>query len=330
MDELSGVYAVAGRHGVAAGGVRELVGGVANRVYLLGDDLVLRVPRTAEFESDLRKEVQVIPGARLLGVRTPAVVEYDESQALIDAPYAVMERVHGTELADDARPVNGSGPAGSGGDGLWGELGVQLARVHRMAPSAVDGVPDDDGGDPWRIVDELAQRGILDRAAADEFGGWFRRLAGRFDREAPYVLLHGDVAPQNLLVDETGGFAALIDWGDASWGPRGMEFAKLRLEQVAAILPSYRAAAAADDPGRGRRPGPATESATADHEPIRFAEGELEAAALWFHLCWGLAGLGQAAPRPEYRHWTAPPAARLLGALRFFAGAPSSPWAGLG
>lgn len=40
----------------------------------------------------------MIPIARRAGVRTPAIVEFDESRALIDAPYVVMERVHGNEL----------------------------------------------------------------------------------------------------------------------------------------------------------------------------------------------------------------------------------------
>jgi hypothetical protein len=80
----------------------------------------------------------------------------------------------------------------------------------------------------------------------------------------------------------------IIDWGDAAWGPPGMEFAKLPLEQVAATLPSYRT-----------------------------TEG-IEAAALWFHLSWGVSGIPRP-PRPNERHWTAPPVSRLLGVLRFFA-----------
>jgi aminoglycoside phosphotransferase (APT) family kinase protein len=154
------------------------------------------------------------------------------------------------------------------------------------------------------VVDELAGRGYLDRSTAYWLIGWFERLADKFDRDAPVVLLHGDVAPQNLLIGSAGGYEALIDWGDAVWGPRGMEFAKLPLERVASVLPSYREA---------------LESNQAD---------DLEAAALWYHLSWGLAALPRE-PRPDQRHWTAPPAGRLLGVLRFFASGPPSPWADL-
>src|SRR5688500_15232952 len=122
-EETAGmdVDVVAARYGVEPAGVRQLAGGVASRVLELGNDLVLRVPRAAEFEGDLRKEVDVIPIARRAGVRTPAIVEFDESRALIDAPYVVMERVHGNELeaTTDGRPE------------VWEELGSQLARLHR-------------------------------------------------------------------------------------------------------------------------------------------------------------------------------------------------------
>uniref|UniRef100_UPI000D6B0A65 phosphotransferase n=1 Tax=Salinispora vitiensis TaxID=999544 RepID=UPI000D6B0A65 len=53
--------------------------GVANHAYSLGDDLVLRIPRTAAFGADLRKEAAVIPAARNRGVRTPELVTYDDS-----------------------------------------------------------------------------------------------------------------------------------------------------------------------------------------------------------------------------------------------------------
>lgn len=299
------VDVVAARYGVEPAGVREMAGGVANRVFELGDDLVLRIPRAVEFEGDLRKEVAVIPVARQAGVRTPAVVEFDESRALIDAPHLVMERVHGNELGATAVGWTGGCSRSGAGPEVWEELGRQLAGLHRTHRQPIAGVPaDDGGGDPREMVDELGGRGYLDRSTAYWLIGWFERLDDKFDRDAPAVLLHGDVAPQNLLVSEVGEYEALIDWGDAAWGPRGMEFAKLPLEQVALVLPSYRK----------------TQESNQD--------GELEAAALWYHLSWGLSALPRE-PRTDQRHWTAPPASRLLGVLRFFASAPPSPWAEL-
>lgn len=285
---------LAARYGVSARAIRPVSGGVANHAYVLGEQLFLRIPREPAFEDDLRKEVAVIPVARAAGVRTPAIVDFDESRALIDSPYVVMERVVGADLAVAKTPV-----------GIWAELGRELGLLHEIPAQPIEGVEQDDGGgDPRPTVDELARAGYLDSGTANWLTGWFDRLAGRIDPDQAPVLLHGDVAPQNLLADQQV-LQAVIDWGDAAWGPPGMEFAKLRLEHVAATLPSYR-----------------------KHSSAKHPDGALEAAALWFHLSWGLSGITKP-PRPGERHWTAPPASRLLGVLRFFATSPQTPWSTL-
>jgi aminoglycoside phosphotransferase (APT) family kinase protein len=213
-------------------------------------------------------------------------VDYDTSRTLVDTTYMVLERVHGTDLADSDPP----------GPPFWRQLGSEIALLHQVhaAPAGVE--PDDGGGDPRPTVDKLATDGYLDPGTANWLLGWFDRLAGRIPPDQPQVLLHGDLAPQNLLA-RYDRLEALIDWGDAAWGPVGMEFAKLPLEQVAATLPSYRSTAG-----------------------YRSTEG-LEAAALWFHLTWGVGGIPRP-PRPGERHWTAPPVSRLLGV--------PEPWRGLG
>ncbi|WP_166678568.1 phosphotransferase family protein [Kribbella voronezhensis] len=288
---MTTIPALAARYGVRPDQIHEVPGGVANRTYTLGDHLFLRIPRSQEFEADLVKEVAIIPVARAAGVRTPAIVDFDDTRALVDAPYLVMERIHATDLVDS--------PAEH--PSLWLELGEQVHRLHDIEAQHLDGVPTDEDSDPRPTVDRLAADGFIDAGTAKWLLAWFDRLATWFDRAAPKVLLHGDLAAQNVMVDQDGRFHALIDWGDAAWGPAGAEFAKLRLEQVARLLPGYRQA----------------------------GHGELEAAALWFHLSWGLSNL-TGPPRQNQRHWTAPPTSRLLGVLRFFASDPPSPWPELG
>ncbi|WP_165949281.1 phosphotransferase family protein [Kribbella turkmenica] len=289
---LQGATAIGRRHSVPPQDVAEVAGGVANRGFVLGEALFLRVARPG-FEDDLRKEAGVVPVARSLGVLTPAVVEYDDSRGLVDAPYVVMERVHGVE------PV-----------GVPVGLGEQLARLHRAERIDLPGVPQDERDDPWRTVDDLAERGYLDLGTAKWLSGWFTRLADRFDRGEPTVLIHGDVASHNLLTGPDGGLRALVDWGDAAWAPRGMDFAKLPLEHVAAILPEYLGETRATAIGVAPR------------------EEEIAAATLWFHLDWGLGKLA-AEPSPGRRHWTAPPGSRILGLLRFFAAGPPAAWSTL-
>ncbi|MEV6892593.1 phosphotransferase [Kribbella sp. NPDC051137] len=217
-DFLDQVAAVARRHGVDPEEVREVAGGVANRGFVLGEELFLRVSRPG-YEDDLRKEIRVVPAARSVGVLTPAVIEYDADRRLIDAPYVVMQRVHGTEPTDV--------PEG---------LAEQLARLHHLkhpdpaarpgapagepasGPAEVPvGVPEDGWGDPWGTIDDLADRGYIDPGTATWLTDWFTRLARRVDAGGPKVLIHGDVAAHNLLVGPGNDLRALIDWGDAAW-----------------------------------------------------------------------------------------------------------------
>ncbi|WP_165547352.1 aminoglycoside phosphotransferase family protein [Kribbella sindirgiensis] len=298
LDFLDQVAAVARRHGVDPGDVQEVAGGVANRGFVLGDDLFLRVCRPG-FEADLLKETHVVPAARSVGVLTPAIVEYDDSGRLLAAPYALMERVHGTEPT--TLPTN---------------LAPQLAHLHQLERTPalpnpdhsrmeLAGVGEDGWGDPWGTVEGLAGQGYVDPGTASWLSGWFSRLAERIDGSGPKVLIHGDVAAHNLLAGPDGDLRALIDWGDAAWAPRAMDFAKLPLTQVAVLLPEY-----------------------LRHSQSPESEEELAAAVLWFHLSWGLAKL-PAAPWPGQRHWTAPTTSRLLNILHFFTTAPPAPWSEL-
>jgi len=280
MDRmLDDVRLLAHRYDVGSAEVHEVPGGVANRGFVLGPRLFVRVARPG-FEDDLRKETAVVPVARAAGVRTPAILEYDESRTQIDASYVVVERIHGVE------PL--STPP---------EVTLDLARLHSTERVSLPGVVDEGWGEPRTTVEDLATRGYLDTGTADWLTGWFGRLEQRFDRSAPSVLLHGDVAPHNLLVDPVNGsLQALIDWGDAAWGPPAVDFAKLRLTEVAHLLPGT---------------------------PL--TPDELAAGILYLHLSWALAKL-PATPWPAQRHWTAPPASRLLNLLTFFTTNPPHPW----
>lgn len=285
--------AVARQHGVDPAQVQEVRGGVANRAFTLGDSLFLRTSRPG-YEADLHKESLVAPAARALGVLTPEIISYDPTRTVLDTPYLITRRIHGTEPT--ATPKN---------------LAHQLATLHqRHQPLAgqscrLDGLPEEGWGDPWGTVEELAERGYVDAGSASWLSGWFTRLAEQIDGGEPKVLIHGDVAAHNLLVGPANDLRALIDWGDAAWAPPAMDFAKLPLTEVASLLPDYLAHA---------------DSPTTEHE--------LAAAILWFHLSWALSKVA-AAPWPGQRHWTAPTTSRLLNVLRFFTTTPPAPWTDL-
>ncbi|WP_052423415.1 phosphotransferase family protein [Nonomuraea candida] len=157
--------ALARRHGVAAGRVRPLPRGVANHVFLLGDDLVLRIPRGERFLPDLVKEAAVIPVARRAGVRAPEVADFDATRERVGVPYMVLARVRGVELSDLAP---------DGAARALREVGRELARLHRLSPDTapeLPGVPVDDvTADPWTLIAGLHAEGWIDAEAARLLG----------------------------------------------------------------------------------------------------------------------------------------------------------------
>ncbi|MDT0342181.1 phosphotransferase family protein [Streptomyces litchfieldiae] len=298
IPDLAGARAVARRHGVADAEVAPAAAqGIAGFVYLLGEDLVLKVARPEpEFAGDLRKEALVIPHARALGVRTPEVVEYAEADDGFDgAPYLVQRRAHGR------------GADGEPGAAAYRELGRELALLHAAPiPDAVRaGVPADTVGDPGPGIQQLAAQGELSPGLADWLTGWLAQLAQAAPTDPRPVLIHGDIAAGNLLLDaRTGALSALLDWGDAAVADPATEFAKVPPRSLPHVLDGYLDAL----------PGP--------------ADGRQWAArVLWHHLVWAVFRL-PTPPEPGWVHWSAQPANRLLELLRAYAEGLPEPWAG--
>jgi hypothetical protein len=92
--------AIGERHNLRAGEISPLKDvGIFNAIYLVGGEYVLRVPRDAPpFVAAIRKESAAVPAARAAGVRTPALVAFDDSFELLPVPYVIYERVHGKTL----------------------------------------------------------------------------------------------------------------------------------------------------------------------------------------------------------------------------------------
>lgn len=115
MRHASVLAEIARRHRIGRDEVRAVpVQGVANRVYFLGENLVLRIARP-ESADDLRKEAVVIPAAVYAGVRTPELVSFDEE--LLDTPYMVVRRAPASPPGSPLiRPTDG----GARCTGRWG------------------------------------------------------------------------------------------------------------------------------------------------------------------------------------------------------------------
>ena len=287
---------IADRHGAGSASRLPEVG-IFNAVFLLGDDLVLRVPREhPAFVAAVRKEAVAVPAARAVGVRTPRLVEFDDSLALLPVPYLIYERVRGETLGTiEGDPVDLPE--------VWRELGRDLALLHtgvreegEIAALRSEPLPDPR---PW--TEELARDGQISAVEAGWLAGWLDRLAPAVLASVPERFLHGDVQSTNVMVGpETRDYLAVLDWGDAKWGDAAWDFAGVPLRAVPFLLEGHRAVAPVD------------------------GDETAEARILWRHLQLALYLLRRP-PQPG-RSWAERPVAMLVEILRFFAGHPGGRW----
>ena len=98
--------------------------GIMHTVYALGDHLVLRVPKAhPEAVADTYTGSVAAPVAHAAGVRTPALVVFDDERDIAPVPLSVFERAAGEPLVHLAPIPKTLAP-------LWLELGRDLAVLH--------------------------------------------------------------------------------------------------------------------------------------------------------------------------------------------------------
>jgi len=273
-----------------------------NAIYLLGDDLILRVPRNdPHFVAALTRETVAVPAARAVGVRTPRLIAFDDSLTLLPTPYTVYERVRGGALE-----LLGLEPATT--PAVYRDLGRDLARLHSgVEPDSAAGklgAPNLPQDDPRSLTQELAAAGYFSVVEA-------RWLSRRFDRLPPLLqapgdhrFLHGDTQATNILVRPGSlEYLALIDWGGCGWGDPALDFSGMPLGAVPDVLAGYRELAALPD------------------------DKSAEARILRYHLYFALVNV-QNAPQPLHS-WGERPLGYLLDTMRFLLDPPNERWADL-
>ncbi len=227
--------ATANGHGLDLDGpiTRLASSGVVHSLWSLGSQWVVRVPKNESMcLGDHRCEVVAIPLARRAGVRTPTLVVFDDSLSILDVPYSVVTRIDGADLA--GVPFEHV---------AFEEVGRELAKLH-----AADLSPHEHA---WlRDTSDLAAEAHLGEVLAAgllhaEGVRWLRALCERLDRSiaagpnAPRVFIHGDIKPDNVMVDSLGA-VHLIDWGDAGFGDPAHDFQSLPMRSVETALRGYR------------------------------------------------------------------------------------------
>ncbi|WP_181408276.1 phosphotransferase [Schumannella sp. 10F1B-5-1] len=219
-------------------------GGTINRVFRLGDELVVRVPLIEWGARDAEREARILPRLHgMLPVATPELVALGAPAPGIPWSWTVLDWLPGRSLSAAMRAAEESGAtrdavgADAADAGLGRLLGETLAT---LAAIEVDGdTPlETGGGDPVAeratLIDGLrAGAALIDVPAAVD----------RLERDLAHPLTpvvgvagvagvtgvsgtpgrarawtHGDPLPGNLVVDGAGALTAIIDWSSAGAG----------------------------------------------------------------------------------------------------------------
>ncbi|MER8085874.1 aminoglycoside phosphotransferase family protein [Streptomyces sp. NPDC094048] len=201
--------------------------GTDNIMYRLGDDLLVRLPRTAGTGRSVRKEQEWLPRlAPLLACPVPEHVHAGTPSSAFPLVWSVHRWIDGDEAGPDTVRD-------------WSVFGADLAAVVRelhgadlMGATRTDDLSWYRGGslrpcDQWvsRCFEDCRTTEGLDLDVETLERLWRTALALP-EPSGPHVWLHGDLKPTNLLVRE-GRLRAVIDFGGLSVGFPDAEHATL-------------------------------------------------------------------------------------------------------
>jgi aminoglycoside phosphotransferase (APT) family kinase protein len=198
--------------------------GTENTMYRLGDDLLVRLPRTADKAGALTKEQTWLPRlAPLLTCRIPEPVHAGRPAPAFPVPWSVFRWIDGVEAQPDTVRD-------------WAAFGTDLAsfvrELHRvdLMGATRSGELSWYRGGSLRDCDEWISSCFEDcrTLGADFDVESLARLWGAAialpEPTVAHVWLHGDLKPTNLLVAE-GRLRAVIDFGALSVGSPAAEHA---------------------------------------------------------------------------------------------------------
>ncbi|SCE03562.1 aminoglycoside phosphotransferase family protein [Streptomyces sp. OspMP-M43] len=197
--------------------VREVEGGWDNQQWRLGDELVVRMPRTERAPELQRKERRWLPVlAPRLSLPVPNPVRAGEPSERFPKPWTVMTWVPGEPL--HRTPI-------SRGEHAADALADFLRALHVRAPADAPAASDR-GGHPGAHTegfDHLFDAVVPDGVADDVRAVWDQAVAAP-EWEGPPVWVHGDLHPANVVVSD-GTLSGVIDFGDLFAGDPAWDLA---------------------------------------------------------------------------------------------------------
>ena len=196
--------------------LREVAGGWDNRMWRLGEELAVRLPRTPRAPSLLRTELQWLPLlAPSLPLPVPVPVRAGEPSPRFPKTWLVVRWVDG-EPADHA-PISSPKAADS--------LAMFLRALHVKAPSGAPANPS--RGVPLQplrdVIDEWLPLIESSDVAADARRVWEQGVEAPTWNDAP-VWIHGDLHPANVVVSD-GILSGVIDFGEMCAGDPATDLA---------------------------------------------------------------------------------------------------------
>lgn len=302
MITREGLRAIRDKHGISFKQCRRLSStGRLNDVYLLDEKYVLRVPKEEGNPIEqLRRESIALPAARDASVRAPELIAYNPDRGLLGLPYLIVQFIPGRDFESLKR-------APTAMPEMWQETGRQLAKLHASSvalkpPSWAARYSLDD---PFPHIDRRVSEGHFSAEQAEFLKAWARKL----ERTIQNISLggehfvHADVQMSNLVVTDSGSYAALIDWGCALMcRDVSVDFVSMPLSAVTLVLEGYL-------------------------DQSDFPENDtLQARIVWRRI-WDLA---IDPPRNDSPSWYCQTSGREAEPREFFRNPPSDVWAAVG
>lgn len=198
--------------------------GSSNALFRLGNDMLVRLPRQPGGGATISKEARWLPfvGPRIT-FQVPKVLGIGEPDIGYSERWAIT---HWLDGASATPPVPGSGLGASAG--LATDLAQFVTELREMEvpPGAADdetlawyrGLPLASLDSDFR--DAAAECRVLDLAIdTDEaLRVWDRAVEASFAAESTVGWYHGDLLAENLLLDDAGRLAAVLDFGGLAIG----------------------------------------------------------------------------------------------------------------
>lgn len=231
------------------------VTGTDHAVHRLGDDLVLRVPRTDRAAASLEGElasVRRVDG--LLPVAVPGYVHEGRPGAGYPFPWAVLRWVDGEDAWSARDQLDEPATAARLAEDL-----AAVVTALRAAPT--EGVRRRDAGQRGGPVEGVLERidlwlgggagplpAVVDEEAVREVVAAARAVtdAAPYGEGAAYVLTHGDLIPGNLVV-QGGRLVGVIDWGYLSAADPALDLVPAWAVLAPSARPRFRELVGLDD-----------------------------------------------------------------------------------